>query len=137
MKRGFGWFFMIVLSVALVACGSEDASESANAPDPTDVSDASDTDDMSDPSSTEQTRAQMILTLTGDAANGATLYASNCQACHGYDGAGGSAGTALQGMTFTEDLVTSVLDGKNYMPAFGSFLTDQDIADLIAHVDTL
>ena len=37
MKRGLGWFFMIVLSVALMACGSEDVSESANASDPTDV----------------------------------------------------------------------------------------------------
>ena len=137
MKRGLGWFFMIVLSVALMACGSEDVSESANASDPTDVSDASDADDLSDPSSTEQTRAQVILTLTGDAENGSTLYASNCQACHGYDGGGGSAGTSLQGMNFTEELVTSVLDGKNYMPAFGSFLTDQDIADLIAYVDSL
>ena len=42
MKTSFGWFFMIVLSVALVACGSEDASEPANTSDPTDVSDASD-----------------------------------------------------------------------------------------------
>ena len=121
MKRRFGWFFTIGLTIALVACGSEDASESANASDPTDVSDASDPGDAEDPSTAEQTRAQMILTLTGDAENGESLYASNCQACHGYDGGGGSAGTALQGMTFTEDLVTSVLDGKNYMPAFGSF----------------
>ena len=50
MERGFGWFFMIVLSVALVACGSEDASESANASGPTDVSDASDPGDAEDPS---------------------------------------------------------------------------------------
>ena len=137
MKRGFGWFFVVGLSVSLMACGSEDASEPTNTSDPTDASDASDADDGIDPSTAEQTREQLILTLTGDAENGVTLYASNCQACHGYDGSGGSAGTSLQGMNFTEDLITSVLDGKNYMPAFGSFLTDQDIADLIAHVESL
>ena len=137
MKRAYGWFFTFGLSLALVACGSEDASEPANTSDPTDVSDTSDPGDAEDPSDAEQTRAQIILSLTGNADNGATLYASNCQACHGYDGGGGSAGTVLQGMSFSEELVTSVLDGKNYMPAFGSFLTDQDIADLIAHVESL
>ena len=70
MKRRFGWFFTIGLTIALVACGSEDASESANASGPTDVSDASDPGDAEDPSTAEQTRAQIILTLTGDAENG-------------------------------------------------------------------
>ena len=137
MERACGLFFIFGLSLALVACGSEDASEPGNTSDPTDVSDASDPGDAEDPSDAEQTRAQIILSLTGNADNGANLYASNCQACHGYDGGGGSAGTVLQGMSFSEELVTSVLDGKNYMPAFGSFLTDQDIADLIAHVESL
>ncbi len=33
--------------------------------------------------------------LVGDAANGATIYASTCASCHGVDGVGGASGPSL------------------------------------------
>ena len=131
MNTSFGWLFAISLLSVLVACGGEGTSEPPN------PAETSDTTEVGDPSSTDPSRAELILGLAGDAENGAALYGLNCQACHGPDGGGGTAGTLLRGLTFTEALVISVLDGKNYMPAFGSFLTDQEIADLISHVESL
>ena len=115
------WALTLVLAACLMACGEEggtgDAMSPAETPDPS------------------ESRAQVILGLTGDALNGATLYGVNCEACHGQTGTG-NTGTELRGLSFTEELITSVLEGKNYMPAFGTVLADQEIADIIAHVES-
>jgi mono/diheme cytochrome c family protein len=81
-------------------------------------------------------RVDDILAITGDAANGATVYADNCAACHAADGTGGT-GPSLQGIVAEEGLdeITDViLSGEESMPSF-SDLADQDIADLLAYLD--
>ena len=135
LERFLTLFFGFTLCFALTACGSD--SDDSDATDPTDASDASATDDPSDPTDTaEESRAQTILALTGDAASGSTLYQTNCQGCHGADG-DGPVGTNLKGWVMTEESVNAIIEGKGSMPGFGNYLTDQEIADLSAHVETL
>ncbi len=75
--------------------------------------------------------------LEGDAANGAELYTSNCSSCHGADGEG-SFGPALQGLTddaSDAELSDVILNGEGEdMPGFN--FTDQEVADVIAHMAT-
>ena len=138
LERLVTFLFGFTLCFALTACGSE--SDDSNTTDPADASDASDasgTDDPADPSgNSEETRAQTILALTGDSSAGATTYQTNCQGCHGDDG-DGPVGTNLQGWVMTEESVNAIIDGKGSMPGFGNYFTDQEIADLVAFVETL
>lgn len=76
--------------------------------------------------------------LVGDIENGATLYAANCFACHGEQGAGG-IGPTLKPSSFVksasdEELQQLVADGLpgTGMPPFGNRLTVDDIRDLVA-----
>jgi cytochrome c oxidase cbb3-type subunit 2 len=92
-------------------------------------------------------------TTTFDAANGAKLFAANCAACHGAQGAGvPGVFPALKGNAVVNDkdptehitvvlhgLHGRVIDGTQYaahMPAFASQLTDAQIADIIDHERT-
>jgi len=138
LERLLSLVFGLALCMTLSACGGDTDTDN-DATDPTDQSDASDaTDasDSSDPSDTGETRAQTILALIGDASSGNATYDTNCSGCHSADGSGG-VGTNIQGWTFGEESVNAILDGKGSMPGFGSFFTDQEIADLIAYVETL
>jgi cytochrome c6 len=76
-----------------------------------------------------------------DLANGAQLFAANCNACH----AGGNnyvnASKSLRkddletyGMASIEAIKTQVTNGKLAMPAFGGKLSEQDIEDVAAYV---
>ena len=110
----------LVFVSALVACGT-DGSEP----------------ELTDGRAPSESRAVAILSMTGDAEDGAPIYAINCQACHGASGEGGAGGgIALQGLRFDETLMNSVLNGKNYMPAYGDTLSDQELADVVAHVES-
>lgn len=82
-------------------------------------------------------RASDILALTGDAAAGETVYTGNCSGCHGADGAGSDSFPSLVGVTASEGTINTVLDGISGT-AMGSYasLSDQDIADLFAHIET-
>lgn len=132
-ERLLSLVFGLSLCLALGACGGDSDTDD----DTTDPTDQSDSSDASDPTDTgEETRAQTILALTGDASAGSTTYSTNCSGCHSEDGSGG-VGTNIQGWEFTEESVNAIIDGKGSMPAFGSFFTDQEIADLVAHVETL
>jgi mono/diheme cytochrome c family protein len=91
--------------------------------------------------------------VSGDAARGATLYATNCQTCHGAALEGGigarlSPIDKLTGVSNPLDpafLISIITNGRNPqpgdpkqipMPAKGgnSKLTDQDIKDLAAYI---
>jgi len=68
---------------------------------------------------------------TGDATNGASLFSTNCQGCHGADAMGGF-GPNIQG----EDqagIIARVRDGQGGHMMYDS-LTDQDILDLEAYL---
>jgi len=87
------------------------------------------------------------LTLRGDANNGLTLFLRNCAGCHGMDGRGGIApeigNPVFQRAASDEFIVHTIRNGRpaTPMPAFqrpdAPALSDQDIADLLAHIRTL
>lgn len=72
--------------------------------------------------------------VVGVAKRGGDIFANNCQACHG-TGAGGGMGPKLAKNPILkhEDLFwETVLHGRGPMPAWGSILSQQDIADVFA-----
>jgi mono/diheme cytochrome c family protein len=73
--------------------------------------------------------------LVGDAANGATIYASTCASCHGVDGVGGASGPSLVAYVpaaSDADLTGIVDNGKGSMPDMG--LSAQEVADVVAYL---
>lgn len=101
----------------------------------------------------------IALTLNanaGDAEAGKTLYAQYCTTCHGVDGGGdGPAGAALtpkpsnfteaafwEGRA-TEDLKKAISEGgvavgkSPIMPPWGAVLDEEQVGDVIAHLESL
>lgn len=81
----------------------------------------------------------------GDPVNGATIYAANCAACHGADGEGGGGGVfpilkpnEYVQLNTTADLVEFIQEGREgtAMAGFKDRLSEQDIADIVAHIRT-
>src|SRR5262245_25503297 len=74
----------------------------------------------------------------GDAANGATVFASaGCGGCHTFEAANssGSVGPDLDDIDVTFDqVVDQVTNGGGAMPAFGDELSAQEIDDVAAFV---
>jgi mono/diheme cytochrome c family protein len=85
-------------------------------------------------------RATTITALTGSAAAGEALYtAQKCGDCHGKQGRGGfgvDLGSADVHSTSKDDLASTIVGGYWFMPSFRSKLSDQDVADLLAFIDT-
>ena len=70
----------------------------------------------------------------GIARRGAGIFEHNCQACHGQGGIGG-VGPKLSSnpiLKQQERFLETVLHGRGPMPAWGSILSQQDIADIHA-----
>jgi cytochrome c oxidase subunit 2 len=85
-------------------------------------------------------RANTIAGLSGDAASGETLFTAQCASCHGADAKSGSANENLvEAVGEGAEFIDVVLDGKDNgaMPAFKDTLSDQEIADIIAWLETL
>jgi cytochrome c6 len=90
--------------------------------------------------------AAASLTLTpahaqgqGQAADGKTLFAKNCAACHQASGKGiPGAFPALAGNGFVQgqavDVATVLLKGRGGMPDFSSSLDDSEIAQVLSYV---
>lgn len=72
--------------------------------------------------------------LVGVAARGAGIFEHNCQACHGAGAAGGMGPKLAKNPILKhEDLFwETVLHGRGPMPAWGTVLSQQDIADIHA-----
>ena len=65
--------------------------------------------------------------------DGAAVYSRNCARCHGANGEGGEA-PALDGLIpgISEPELTDVVtNGTGSMPAFGSFLIEEDIEAVV------
>ncbi len=71
-----------------------------------------------------------------DAAGGKTIFESKCAACHGKDGS--KKFTDVQTKS-AEDLIKIVKEGVKGkpMPAWGSKLSDDEIKDVVAYVQSL
>jgi mono/diheme cytochrome c family protein len=86
-------------------------------------------------------RVSAIDALEGDATAGAALYETHCQGCHGDDARSGSAGENLAGQVVDErsEFIQAILRGKENgaMPSFEQTLSDQEIADILAHIADL
>jgi len=70
--------------------------------------------------------------LVGVASRGAGLFEHNCQACHGAGAAGGVGPKLAKNPILKHDDLfwETVLHGRGPMPAWGSVLSQQDIADV-------
>lgn len=76
--------------------------------------------------------------ITGVASRGAGIFEHNCQACHGAGAIGGMGPRLAKNPILKHEDVfwETVLYGRGPMPAWGSVLTQQDIADLYSWLST-
>lgn len=84
--------------------------------------------------------ATPAVALQGDAAVGEEVFAANCASCHGPEAQGMGTAPALGGVVdrLGRDVVeTTIRQGRAAMPSFEGRLTDEQITDVIAHLDTL
>jgi mono/diheme cytochrome c family protein len=73
----------------------------------------------------------------GDAEAGATVFSTNCAACHGETGHGGAGGPDLTTMPLAqteEGAIQQVTNGGGGMPPFGGTLSDEEIENVAAYV---
>jgi mono/diheme cytochrome c family protein len=76
-------------------------------------------------------RTATIVALKGQSANGAALYLSQCEICHGAVGKGTSSGPSLvSAVSRPTAFVERVLTGKESMKAYSNVFTDQEVADI-------
>jgi cytochrome c550 len=69
----------------------------------------------------------------GDAARGETLFAQNCQTCHGEGGEGGGIGPTLVGSETTIGQARATIEnGSGVMP--GGLVTGEDLDDVLAYL---
>ena len=87
------------------------------------------------PATTAATSAPQ--TGDGQAADGARLFADNCESCHGPEGTGGHVGPDLQKSPVAEDLARveqQVRNGGGIMPSFADVLSDEEIGTVAHYV---
>ncbi|HHO51738.1 MAG TPA: cytochrome c [Deltaproteobacteria bacterium] len=81
------------------------------------------------------TDVDAILALEGDVGSGKIIYTSRCSLCHGEQGEGGTT-IPLQGSVLPRDeIVSIILAGTTDMQGFRDILSDQEVADLLAHLE--
>ena len=83
-------------------------------------------------------RALSIDDLSGDPVTGELQYNDLCSRCHETNGRGGRGANLIEHRDGHDDaeLIEYVLEGSGIMPSF-SYLDDQVIADIIAHIRSL
>lgn len=77
----------------------------------------------------------------------ADIYTAKCKMCHGADGLGNTpAGKIAKIVSFKDptvvkasdnELIVTIKNGKNKMPAFAGKLTDDQINSVVAYIRTL
>ncbi len=73
-----------------------------------------------------------------DMALGQSVFEANCAVCHGQNGEGGvgpqlGGGAAVANFPDPADQIAVVTDGRNAMPAWGSSLSEEEIAAVVAY----
>jgi mono/diheme cytochrome c family protein len=69
-----------------------------------------------------------------DLAHGRELYSQTCIACHGSDGKGGVHGAPLTNTLTIADIMNTVSNGRNEMPAFGRAYKPEELHDVAAFI---
>ena len=87
----------------------------------------------------ENPDTETILTLTGNADDGQSIYDAKCASCHQADGTGNASldyPSLVEHVPHEEqsEMVTLILDGEGNMPSFRSQLSDQEVADVLAYI---
>jgi cytochrome c oxidase subunit 2 len=111
-----------LLLLALVGAGCSDSDDGGN--------------DEGSGSSDERAASVAALVESGEyTSDGEELYRRSCASCHGPDGQGG-IGPELAGVVadnYTpEKHAQRVIEGQGNMPGFGSTLSDDEIAAVVA-----
>ena len=80
--------------------------------------------------------------LAGDLQKGREVYEMNCVACHGMDGYAidmtiPSFANGDRMFLMDQEMMQSIRNGKNMMPAFRGLLSDDEIRDVITYLRTL
>jgi mono/diheme cytochrome c family protein len=71
------------------------------------------------------------------AIRGAAVYAEFCQACHGPQGEAIGTGAAFAAVTYHEDTTPGVVrQGGEIMPAYGEVLSEGQLSDVLAYLET-
>lgn len=67
-------------------------------------------------------------------AEGAELFADNCAACHGPEGAGLNGPPLRANVASTRGVVRVMVNGRNTMPPMGASMSDHEIVALVTYV---
>ena len=78
--------------------------------------------------------AVMELGNNADLVAGQQLYEAACVACHGEDGKTGHGGVDLTATTDYTLIVSTILNGRNSMPAFGATYSPRQVRDVAQYV---
>lgn len=85
----------------------------------------------------------LAMAVPAMAQDGAALYKTKCQMCHGPDGKGSAVGLKMGAKPFSEakggekEFIEITENGKGKMPAFKGKLTDEQIKEVVKYVRTL
>ena len=93
--------------------------------------------------------AAETVQLAGDAALGASVFATNCSNCHNADSTESGIGPGLAGLFDRAELPLSgkpvtresvraqIITPMGSMPSFQSYISDEGLSDLLAYIETL
>jgi ubiquinol-cytochrome c reductase cytochrome c subunit len=140
---------MLASGVAIAACGSNSNSGSSTT---TAATDSATTAAMTAATTAAATSAKSSLPIplaklpsmkvaAGNVANGAKLFAANCESCHGAGGKNGQVGPTLAGVGLKAGQVAymvrnpAAVDKESSMPKLT--ITDKELADIAAYVASL
>ena len=141
---------MLASGVAIAACGSNSNSGSSTTTSATDNATTAAMPAASAMAGGAMTKSALPIPLAklpsmkvaaGNVANGAKLFAANCESCHGAGGKNGQVGPTLAGVGLKAGQVAfmvrnpAAIDKESSMPKLT--ITDKELADIAAYVASL
>jgi ubiquinol-cytochrome c reductase cytochrome c subunit len=141
---------MLASGVAIAACGSNSNSGSSTTTSATDNATTAAMPAASAMAGGAMTKNPLPIPLAklpsmkvaaGNVANGAKLFAANCESCHGAGGKNGQVGPTLAGVGLKAGQVAymvrnpAAVDKTSSMPKLT--ITDKELADISAYVASL
>ena len=141
---------MLASGVAIAACGSNSNSGSSTSTSATDNASAAAMPAATSAVAATSANSALPIPLAklpsmkvaaGNVANGAKLFAANCESCHGAGGKNGQVGPTLAGVGLKAGQVAymvrnpAAVDKESSMPKLT--ITDKELADISAYVASL